>query len=83
MPVSSNYIGRIINKTKLVILKTITNPTVKVVDIGVVVKACLENNIYCVVDDTFATPVIYNPIKDNADLVIHNLAKYSAGHNDI
>jgi len=83
MPVSSDYIERITNKTKLVILETITNPTVKVLDVREVVKACLENNTYCIVDNTFATPVIYNPIKDGADLVIHSLTKYLAGHNDV
>jgi len=70
-------------KTKIMFVETMTNPTLKVVDVKELVKHCKDEGITLVVDNTFVTPVIYKPLSDDADVVIHSLTKYLAGHNDV
>ena len=69
-------------KPRMVIVETIVNPTLYVFDIPRLVKACRDNNCMLIVDNTIATPVLYNPLADGASIVVHSLTKYIAGHND-
>jgi cystathionine gamma-synthase len=69
--------------TSLVLVETITNPLVRVIDVPEVVKAARESGATVVVDNTFATPVLFQPLRYGADLVVHSLTKYIAGHNDV
>lgn len=82
-PSTDAVINAIDEDTKLVIIETITNPTLRVFDVYEIAKRVREVNALLVVDNTLATPVIYNPIKDGAQIVIHSLTKYIAGHNDV
>ncbi|WP_185865075.1 trans-sulfuration enzyme family protein [Blattabacterium cuenoti] len=72
-------------KTKLIWIETPTNPTLKVSDIKEICEKSkkFNPNILIVVDNTFASPVIQNPIKLGADIVIHSATKYLAGHSDV
>mmetsp|Transcript_28635 Transcript_28635/g.27627 ORF Transcript_28635/g.27627 Transcript_28635/m.27627 type:complete len:246 (-) Transcript_28635:37-774(-) len=63
--------------------ETPTNPTLKIFDIKAVAKICKENNILFVVDNTFFTPYLQNPLDMGADMVIHSLTKYIGGHSDL
>ena len=69
--------------TRMVFVETITNPLVRVIDVPEVVKAARESGAIVVVDNTFATPVLFRPLRHGADLVVHSLTKYIAGHNDV
>lgn len=67
----------------LVLVETVTNPNVRVIDVGEVAKACRDAGAFLAVDNTFASPVIYRPLKDGANAVVESLTKYIAGHNDV
>ncbi len=70
-------------RTRLVWLETIANPTTEMPDIAAVVEAARERGIPVVVDNTFASPYLCNPLLLGADLVIHSLTKYIGGHADL
>ncbi len=70
-------------RPKVVFLETMTNPTLKVLDLPEVVKTAKDLGAVVVVDNTFATPVLINPLALGADYVVHSATKYIAGHNDV
>ncbi|MDI6832938.1 MAG: aminotransferase class I/II-fold pyridoxal phosphate-dependent enzyme [Bacteroidales bacterium] len=69
--------------TKVIYLETPANPTLKIADLEAICKIAKQHNIYVVVDNTFASPILQNPIDFGADLVVHSLTKYINGHADI
>lgn len=69
--------------TTLVLVETITNPTLRVIDVEEVAKRCREVGAVLAVDNTLATPLLYNPLKHGANLVVHSATKYLSGHNDV
>jgi cystathionine beta-lyase/cystathionine gamma-synthase len=69
--------------TKLVWLETPTNPLLKVVDIGRLVEQAHAAKALVVVDNTFATPFLQQPLALGADIVVHSLTKYLGGHSDV
>jgi cystathionine gamma-lyase len=69
-------------KTKLMWIETPTNPTLKVVDIKNAARIAKQHNIICVVDNTFASPYLQNPLDLGADIVVHSVTKYLGGHSD-
>ncbi len=82
-PETSEIIEAINEETNLVFVETITNPTLRLIDIEEVAKRCRETEALFVVDNTFATPVLYRPLEHGADLVLHSATKYLSGHNDV
>lgn len=71
--------------TKIVYLETPANPTLDIVDIEEIAKMAKENNkeSLVIVDNTFATPYLQNPLKLGADIVVHSATKYLNGHGDV
>jgi methionine-gamma-lyase len=69
--------------TRLVWLETIANPTTEMPDIAAIAAAAHERGVPVVVDNTFASPYLCNPLDLGADLVIHSLTKYVGGHSDL
>ncbi len=70
--------------TRIVYLETPANPNLKVVDLKKICDMVHENeDTLVMVDNTFATPYLQNPIKLGADLVIHSATKYLNGHGDV
>lgn len=67
---------------KVVHLETPTNPTLKITDIERIARAAKEQDALLVVDNTFATPILQNPLEFGADLVIHSATKFLGGHAD-
>ncbi len=67
----------------VVFVETMTNPMLRVIDVREVAKACRERGATLIVDNTFVTPVLYNPLPDGADVVVHSVTKYISGHNDV
>jgi methionine-gamma-lyase len=73
------------DNTCCVYLESPANPTLKIEDIEAVAKIAHDFNpdIKVVVDNTFATPVLQNPIALGADVVVHSATKYLNGHGDV
>ncbi len=82
---AENVISILTPKTKMVWLESPTNPTLKVSDIKYISENSkkVNPNILVVVDNTFATPALQNPLSLGADIVIHSATKYLAGHSDV
>ena len=70
-------------KTRMVWLETPTNPLLKLVDIAAVAAVARAHKIIIVVDNTFATPYIQQPLALGADIVVHSATKYLNGHSDV
>ncbi len=70
-------------ETKLVWLETPTNPMLRITDLTAVSQLAHERGALCVVDNTFATPYLQNPLTLGADLVVHSTTKYLGGHSDV
>ncbi len=69
--------------TKMIWVETPTNPMINIIDIAAVSEICKANDLTLVVDNTFATPYLQNPIDLGADIVMHSLTKYMGGHSDV
>ena len=69
--------------TKLIWLETPTNPTLKISDIEAIAKIAKANGCLLCVDNTFASPVLQQPILLGADIVVHSATKYLGGHSDL
>ena len=67
----------------LVWLESPTNPAMEVADVPAITKAAHEAGAYVVVDNTFATPILQQPLEWGVDLVVHSATKYIAGHSDV
>ncbi|MEM0226305.1 MAG: cystathionine gamma-synthase family protein [Thermofilaceae archaeon] len=67
----------------VVLIETVTNPTLRVVDVPEIAKRCREVGATLIVDNTFASPVVFKPIRAGAHMVVESLTKYIAGHNDV
>jgi len=70
-------------KTKLVWVETPTNPMMNIVDINEMVSIAKSVGAKTVVDNTFASPYLQNPIDLGADIVMHSVTKYISGHSDV
>ncbi|MBI2245474.1 MAG: PLP-dependent transferase [Nocardioides sp.] len=67
----------------LVWLESPTNPALELADIPTISAAARAAGAYVVVDNTFATPILQQPLTLGADLVVHSVTKYLAGHSDV
>jgi O-acetylhomoserine (thiol)-lyase len=69
--------------TKALFIESIANPTGYVADIAALAKLAHRNNIPLIVDNTFATPYLIQPIKHGADIVVYSATKGLGGHGNI
>jgi cystathionine gamma-lyase len=70
-------------RTRLVWIETPTNPRLLVYDIAAICKLAHERGALVAVDNTFATPYFQQPFELGADIVVHSVTKYLAGHSDL
>jgi cystathionine beta-lyase/cystathionine gamma-synthase len=70
-------------ETKLVWVETPTNPYLKIVDISGIAELLVNHPAKLVVDNTFASPYLQQPLRLGADLVLHSTTKYLGGHSDV
>ncbi|MDI6958336.1 cystathionine gamma-synthase, partial [Pantoea sp. Pa-EAmG] len=70
-------------KPKLVLVESPSNPLLRVVDIAAICAAARAAGAVSVVDNTFLSPALQNPLALGADLVIHSCTKYLNGHSDV
>lgn len=75
--------SRISPNTKAIFLETPTNPLMQQSDIAAVSEIAKKHGILLIVDNTFYTPLLQQPILLGADIVIHSATKYLGGHNDV
>jgi cystathionine gamma-lyase len=71
------------DRTRLVWLESPTNPRLLVYDIAAISAAAHARGALVVVDNTFATPLFQQPFQLGADIVVHSVTKYLAGHSDV
>ncbi|WP_100407185.1 methionine biosynthesis PLP-dependent protein [Bacillus solitudinis] len=71
------------NKTKALFIETPTNPLMQEASIPDLAKIAEKHNLLLIVDNTFYTPLLQQPIVDGAHIVIHSASKYLGGHNDV
>ncbi|WPG98928.1 cystathionine gamma-lyase-like protein [Acrodontium crateriforme] len=75
--------GLITPETKLIWIETPSNPTLSLVDIRAVADIAHRSGVMVVVDNTFLSPYVQNPLEHGADIVVHSVTKYINGHSDV
>lgn len=80
---NSNLQSAIKENTKLVWTESPTNPQLNIIDLQTLIDVCKKNQIKIAIDNTFATPVLQNPLVLGADIVMHSTTKYLGGHSDL
>ncbi|MFD6440108.1 methionine gamma-lyase [Peribacillus sp. NPDC060186] len=70
-------------ETTCIYVETPINPTMKMVDLQMVMKVAKECNVPVVVDNTFSTPYLQKPLDYGCDVVLHSATKYLCGHGDV
>ena len=71
------------DKTKMIWLETPTNPMMNVLDIKAIAEVAMDYKVLVAVDNTFATPVLQQPLDLGADICMHSATKYLGGHSDL
>jgi methionine-gamma-lyase len=80
---ADNLSGHISSATKIVYFETPANPNMRLIDIAAVSAIARDHGARTVVDNTYATPVLTQPIILGADIVVHSATKYLGGHGDL
>jgi cystathionine beta-lyase/cystathionine gamma-synthase len=73
----------ITDRTRIIWLETIANPTTDMPDIAAISALARTRGIAVMIDNTFASPYLCNPLALGADLVVHSVTKYVGGHSDL
>lgn len=71
------------DRSKMLWIETPTNPLLRIFDITALSNLAHARGAWCVVDNTFATPLLQRPLQLGADLVVHSMSKYLNGHSDV
>lgn len=79
----ANVEAAINENTKAIFLETPTNPLLKVTDMEAIANFAKEKGLLTIVDNTFMTPYLQQPILLGADIVVHSATKYLGGHSDV
>jgi cystathionine beta-lyase len=78
-----NVEAAITNETKLIWAETPTNPMMNIIDIAAIAAISKAHGTRLAIDNTFASPYLQNPLDLGADVVMHSVTKYIAGHSDV
>jgi methionine-gamma-lyase len=70
-------------RTKCLYVETPTNPTLRLVDLHKAIAFAKKHKLIAIIDNTFATPVLQNPLAMGYDIVVHSATKALAGHSDV
>lgn len=73
----------ITDKTKMILVETPTNPLLSIADIAAIAELAATSNVKVLVDNTFASPALQQPLPLGADIVLHSTTKYIGGHSDV
>jgi len=80
---ASSVEKHITERTKLIWVETPTNPMMNIIDIQAIADIAKKHHVLLAVDNTFSTPYLQNPLDLGADVVMHSVTKYIAGHSDV
>lgn len=81
---TAHEIEKLMDKnTKFLYMETPANPTLDIIDIEIWAGMAKKRSIPLIVDNTFATPYLQNPLHLGADIIVHSATKYIGGHADI
>jgi cystathionine gamma-synthase len=80
---NANAAAHIDERTRILWLETPTNPVLNIIDIRAVAEAAHAAGALVVVDNTFASPYLQQPLELGADIVVHSMTKYLGGHSDL
>ncbi|KUI02304.1 cystathionine gamma-synthase [Mycobacterium sp. IS-3022] len=69
--------------TRLILVETPTNPLLSIADIAGIAQLAATSNVKVLVDNTFASPALQQPLLLGADIVLHSTTKYIGGHSDV
>lgn len=75
--------ARLTPETRLIFVESPTNPLLRVVDLAAVAEVARDRGILTAIDNTFASPVLQQPLSLGFDLVMHSATKYLGGHSDL
>jgi cystathionine gamma-synthase len=81
--INTNLTAHLDERTRIVWLETPTNPLLNVIDIRAAAEAAHAAGAMVVVDNTFASPYLQQPLALGADVVVHSTTKYLGGHSDL
>ena len=81
--INENLAAHLDEQTRLVWLETPTNPLLNIIDIRAAAEAAHAAGAMVVVDNTFASPYLQQPLALGADVVLHSTTKYLGGHSDL
>lgn len=79
----SDWESKLKPNTKVIYVETITNPIMDVPELGKIVEFAKTHELISMIDNTFASPVLYCPVVQGFDLSLHSCTKYINGHSDI
>ena len=80
---TSKILAAIKENTKVLYIETPANPTMDISDIGACAEIAHQHDLFLVVDNTFCSPYLQNPLDMGADVVLHSITKFINGHADI
>ncbi len=80
---ASNLKKHLNDKTKMIWVETPTNPMLNIIDIAEIKNQMGSSSPLLVVDNTFASPYLQNPLDLGADIIVHSATKYLGGHSDV
>jgi cystathionine beta-lyase/cystathionine gamma-synthase len=80
---SEDWESKLKSNTKVIYIETITNPLIDVPKLDAVVQFAKKHNLVSMIDNTFASPLLFSPIKNGFDISLHSATKYLNGHSDI
>jgi methionine-gamma-lyase len=75
--------GAVRPETKMLFIETPANPTIKLTDLEACSAIAKQNGAWLVVDNTFSSPMLQQPFRHGADVVLHSMTKYLNGHSDV
>ena len=79
----SDWDSKLRPNTKVIYIETITNPLMDVPELGKIVDFAKSHGLISMIDNTFASPLLYCPVIEGFDLSLHSCTKYINGHSDI
>jgi cystathionine gamma-lyase len=80
---ASAFQNAITPQTRMIWIESPTNPLLQILDIEAIARVAHRARAILVVDNTFASPYIQRPIEFGADIIVHSVTKYLAGHSDV
>ena len=80
---ADNLAAAIRPNTRMVMIEAVSNPTLRVADVAGIAAMAARHGLILVVDNTFTTPAVFRPFDHGADIIIHSVTKFLAGHSDV